>query len=288
MTPRTGRPRLWTAGVVSLAVLAACAPGAAPSVPSVPSASPRDAYGLGGGAQVRSGDRAVVVVQGSAAEAERYLRLAERAVAQVSAVVPWKRGPLVVEVPSSQAALERVLGVAAGAESGVSAVSTSLPGTDDPHVFVNPDVLDTLNQQGRQIVLTHETTHIATGVDANASMPLWLVEGFADFVALRNVELPLATTAGRILARVRKSGPPSVLPTRDDLDPRHGGSEAAYESAWLACRLLAADGGVARLVTLYDRVQSGRPLDAALRALYGFGTDGLTHRWQRRLAAWAH
>ena len=46
----------------------------------------------------------------------------------------------------------------------------------------------------------------------------WLLEGFADYVALRDVDLPLSRTAGQIIAQVRNDGVPAQLPSRVDLD----------------------------------------------------------------------
>ena len=38
---------------------------------------------------------------------------------------------------------------------------------------------------GKQVVLTHETTHVATRADTTAATPLWLSEGYADWVGYR-------------------------------------------------------------------------------------------------------
>ena len=37
--------------------------------------------------------------------------------------------------------------------------------------------------------MSHEAVHVATEA-ARSTMPLWLLEGFADYVALRDVDLP--------------------------------------------------------------------------------------------------
>ena len=53
--------------------------------------------------------------------------------------------------------------------------------------------------------MSHEATHVATGA-ALSTMPTWLLEGFADYVALAHVDLPVSVTASQILGQVRKHG----------------------------------------------------------------------------------
>jgi hypothetical protein len=52
--------------------------------------------------------------------------------------------------------------------------------------------------------------------------------------------------------------------------------------------LLADRGGERALVGLYDDVDAGRDVDAALRQHFGLTETSLTILWQRRLAALAH
>jgi hypothetical protein len=150
-------------------------------------------------------------------------------------------------------------------------------------VFVNPDVFDPLGVHGAQVVVTHETTHVATDA-ATSPAPTWLVEGFADYVALSSQRLPLTTTASRIGALVRRSGAPEHLPGAQQFAVGAPHLEARYESAWLACRLLARVGGQQALVAFYRDVDAGRPVAVALRAQFGFGPAGLTRRWRSVLS----
>jgi len=158
-------------------------------------------------------------------------------------------------------------------------------------VYLNPAQFERYNRQGQLILLTHEATHVLTGVVDNTAMPLWLVEGFADYVALRDVRLPLPTTAKQILARVRRHGPPARLPTAADFDAA-GRSDSAfgaeYEASWLACRLIAQRSGRARLVALYRAVERGEPIAAVFRRDVGASVAAFTRLWQRRLSAWSH
>jgi hypothetical protein len=232
----------------------------------------------------------LVLVDGSARVLERYARLADRAVPVVRRVLPgWRRG-LVVEVPASPEALDETLGAEPGEYAGIAAVTTTVDGSLAPsapvHVFVNPDVFGSLKAEGAQVVMSHEVTHVATDA-VRSRTPLWLLEGFADYVALRDVDLPLSVTAGQIIREVRKDGAPLRLPGAPEFDTQTTHLGSAYEAAWLACRLLAETGGEQDLVGLYRRASRGDAVDAVLRDLYGFGEKEFTRRWRSELEALA-
>ncbi len=141
------------------------------------------------------------------------------------------------------------------------------------HVFVNPDVYDGLEPVGGQVVISHEATHVATGAPLTSGVPLWLLEGFADYVALHDVDLPITTTAGQIIQQVRTDGAPDHLPGQPEFDQADAHLGAAYESAWVACLVLADAGGQDALVRLYERRLAGsgarRAAPQAVRAHRG-------------------
>ena len=216
---------------------------------------------LSGPVQVRRSARSMVVVDGSAEQAGRFAALARRAVPQVRRVLPGWPGGLVVEVPASQAGLDAALGAHPGDYDGIAAVTTTVDGSrsrrSPSHVFINPQVFDPLRPRGAQVVITHEATHVATDA-ATSAAPIWLVEGFADFVALSSQRLPLTTTAARIIALVRRSGAPGHLPGPREFRAGAKALEARYESAWLACRLLDGAGGDRRAGRLLPGDGPGR------------------------------
>jgi hypothetical protein len=166
-------------------------------------------------------------------------------------------------------------------------VTTTADGSLTPgapvRVFVNPSVFDKLKQRGAQVVMSHEATHVATGATF-ASMPTWLLEGFADFVALDAAGVPVRVAAGQILARIRKSGLPKGLPTSADLEPTANGLGATYEEAWLACRFLAHEFGTARLVRFYHRVSDGASATEAFRSELATTERAFVARWRADLA----
>ena len=219
-------------------------------------------------------------------------------------MLPGWGGHLVVEVPATEQRLESALHADAGQYAGIAAVTTSVDGSCRPvrrhrgchhlvdgsssrrspvHVFVNPQTFLPLKPDGAQVVLTHEATHVATSA-ATSTSPTWLVEGFADYVALRAQRIPLRTAAARVIALDRTSGVPAHLPGDDDFATGAPHLEARYESAWLACRLLADTAGPGALVAFYRAVDGGQPVGPALQTHVGFGLRGLTERWRTLLA----
>jgi len=238
---------------------------------------------------VERNSRALVMVA-EQSRAPELLSLAGRATADVKKVLRRWRGKLVVEVPGSEGDLERIVGAEDNAYQAIAAVTSTADGSLDPsspaHILVNPTVFDRLGDEGAQIVMSHEATHVATSA-ALSSMPMWLLEGFADYVALAHVDLPVSMTASQILATVRRSGPPSRLPVARDFDPRNEALGSSYEAAWLACRYVGERYGEKRLVGFYDAVDGGLPVDAAFRQLLDTDQREFTAQWRsylRRLA----
>jgi len=248
-----------------------------------------DPLWLGGPLAVRR-TTGVVVAGKDAATVDRVYRMTVRA---RSAVADAIHTPVraVVEIPATASALDRTLGADEGDYAAIAAVTTYVGKDGGPrtpvHVFVNPAVLGGLSPSGAQLVMTHELTHLATDA-VHAKSPLWLLEGYADHVALRGTSLPLTRTAGQIGARVRKDGVPKSLPAATEFDAHATHLGAVYEAAWRITEVLAAAGSEATLLELYRRTAAGEPVGTALRALYGFGEEELTRRWQedlRRIAA---
>lgn len=243
---------------------------------------------LQGAVSSRSTDRALVLTTGPERALDGYLDQAVEAVEVVRGALGGDPR-LVVEVPDSSAALHRAVGVTGDQYDAIAAVTTSADGSLAPgsplHVFLNPEVYDGLGPAAGQVVMSHEAVHVVTEAPFAQSVPLWLHEGFADHVALRDVELPLATTAGQIRQRVREDGVPDALPSRVDFDAEGHHLGATYEAAWLACEVLATRGGEDALVGFYEAMLDGGDLDEELRRRFGWTTADLTDAWQQRLRA---
>jgi hypothetical protein len=241
---------------------------------------------MSGPLTVRRGADSLVLIADES-DADRYERLARKAVPAVSRVVTDWEGRLVVEVPANRDALERALDVEPGYYQQIAAVTGTADGSiaeDAPvHVFVNPEVFDILGASGQEVVLQHETAHVA-GDGPTSRAPTWLVEGFADYVALRDTDLPLSVTAAQIRDQVRAKGPPDALPGPEDFDTRGPHLGAVYESAWLACVVLAERAGDQAFLEFYEDVSAGEPVSRELRRSFGWSTGELARAWRKRLS----
>ena len=231
----------------------------------------------------------LVMVDGPQNEAEAIARRAVRGIGVVQRVLPDWSGPVVVEVPAAAADLDETLGVASGTYAGIAAVTAAVgdPSDNDGpvHVFVNPDVTDGLRRAGAQVVMSHELVHVATDAVRRPVEP-WLLEGFADYVALRDTRLPDRVTLGRAIATARRDGVPDALPTAADFDTRAGDLQARYEEAWLACRIIVERLGEQGLVQLYEDAVRGQDTRDNL-ASDGLPMRDLSALWRAELAGLA-
>ncbi|MFA6577369.1 MAG: hypothetical protein WCS84_18245, partial [Nocardioides sp.] len=247
---------------------------------------------MAGPATVRRTPDVLVLVSddGRAAQgvAKRYLTLGLAALPVVRRVLPRWGGGLVLEVPSTQAELDRTLAAEPGEYAGIAAVTAAPDLSNAPgapvHVFLNPAELDRLRSLGAQVVVSHEATHVATDATSSQSVPQWLLEGFADYVSLRDVDLPETRAAAQVIEQVRQDGPPRALPGAVEFDASRGHAGAAYEAAWLACRVLAERGGERSLVRFYEELGAGVPLARALKDSFGWTEAELLRAWQARLS----
>ena len=133
------------------------------------------------------------------------------------------------------------------------------------------------------MVLAHEVTHALTGA-ATVDMPLWLAEGFADYVAISAVNVPVRVSARLALRSAARSGVPKQLPRQAAFGLTGSQLEASYELAWLAVRSIAERHGDAALLSFYRRVVAEpSKLEAAARAELGIGIEQVTQQWRRDL-----
>ena len=238
--------------------------------------------------QVRRTASRVVMVAGDRRDLARYDRLAREALPVVRRVLPDAEAGLVVEVPRSAAALDAALGADEGSYAAVAAVSTSPDGevTDSSpvHVLVNPEEMARLDRVGAQVVMSHEAVHALTDAPTSRA-PLWLVEGFADYVALRDLALPDTRLAAQAVEQVRQEGLPEALPGPAELGVGAPYLGASYEAAWLATREVARAGGEDALVRLYRRAGRGEDVETLLEEVAGLSSEELVRRWRAELSS---
>jgi hypothetical protein len=242
---------------------------------------------ISGTADVRRTDDVVVLVADGAVSLRPLVAGSERALVGARRVLGDRAGQLVVEVPASIEALHAALGQPAGTYDAVAAVTASADGANVPgtpvHVFINPEVFREQGPVSAQVILSHEAVHAVTATPTTSGVELWLLEGFADYVALRDVDLPVSKTAGQVIEQVRADGVPEALPSRLDLDTQAHHLGAAYEASWLVCVTLAEHGGEEALVAFYEAVVGGADLDAELRRRFGWTIEDLTRAWRDKL-----
>ncbi len=238
-----------------------------------------------GRVRVVRGAHSLVLGLGTTAALRGYARAADRAVPEVAHA--WGSGwpgKVVVEVPASLDQMAALLDAKPDDYRGIAAVTTGEAGgsADAPadRVIVNPAAFGELSAFGRQVVLTHETTHVATRLSTDAHTPLWLSEGIADWVAYRDAGRPAADIAPELAADVRAGRLPARLPSDADFRSTAAGLAQSYEGGWLACRMIADQWSPATLTAFYRSVAKGGTLDSRLRASLGIGTTAFTARWQ--------
>lgn len=230
----------------------------------------------------RSSDVTVIAIDGGEDDVDAF-DLARRAARTVREVVPDAAGRLTVVVPADAATAADVLGRPTRAVTPIAAVSTALGGVQgSPAIVVNPDLFGGMDGRAQRVVMAHEATHVLTGV-VRRNIDLWVAEGFADYVALRNDRAPLSVSAGQILRRVEERGAPKRLPTAEDFDESTHGLSTVYEAAWMAFRMLGERHGDAAVRGFYADVVAGESVAAAAQEWFGATIAGITADWRRYL-----
>lgn len=228
----------------------------------------------------RSGGVTTVAVDGGAPalDVRRWARTAAREVRGLAA-----RQQLVVVVPPDAATAAALVGQEADAIAQVAGVTTTLDASEEAGgptaVVVNPEAFASMDDRAAQVVMTHEAVHVVTGAATSVAEP-WVVEGFADWVALRDDTAPLDVSAGQALEAVRADGAPAALPTSEDFSSASHGLGATYELAWLVFRVLDERHDDAAIERFYRACLDGTGVDAALRAELGTTIERLTRDWR--------
>ncbi|MFJ8543281.1 hypothetical protein ACIRFH_14915 [Streptomyces sp. NPDC093586] len=248
-----------------------------------------------GPVRVVRGEHSLVLGVGQSTGALRgYADLADRAVPAVSDAWDgdWARR-IVVLVPRSLEGMAGLLGSPASSYRGIAAVTTGETGGREhapaDRIIVNPDAYGLLGGLGKQVVLTHEATHVATRVHTTAATPLWLSEGYADWVGYRAVGRAPSQAASELARAVAEGRVPGALPTDEDFGFT-GEADAlarAYEGGWLACRMIADRWGEDRLDAFYRAVgahdERAGAVEEAMRDVLGTTPEEFTARWREYL-----
>lgn len=246
--------------------------------------------------RVVRGEHSLVLGAVGRAELRRIAGRADTAVAAATRAWPEAR-PLrtVVLVPASLRDMAELLDGDVATYTGIAAVTTGPPEGEPGEwrrVVVNRQAYARLSDRGRQVVITHETAHVATRAHTRPSTPLWLSEGMADWIAYRGTGTEPVAAAPTLAADVRDGELPRRLP-RDAHFGFDGGSHAlgtAYEGSWLACRMIADRWGAAGLAEFYvavgeAEVSQNAAVDRALEDVLGTDREEFIRMWRLYLRA---
>jgi len=125
--------------------------------------------------------------------------------------------------------------------------------------------------------LRHELTHVVTaaaGESAFGTLPAWLDEG----TAVYSQEDP-GGFQDAIEGAISRGNVLSVRSiTSSPGDP--GKVNLFYGQSWHLVKYLIDTYGEARFADLFATIKSGKRIDAALQAVYGFDQDGLEDEWR--------
>jgi len=249
-----------------------------------------------GRVRVVRGDDVLVMGTADPAALRSFADQGDRAVGRVTKVwgAKWPRRAVLV-VPRTEAETGKLLMRSDGLDQ-IAAVTTGelsdegsgVAGND--RVVINPAAFSRLGVSGQRVVLTHEMTHVAVRSSTSAPVPIWLSEGFADYVGYQGVGLGRRTVAADVLALVRQGEGFTGLPIAEDFDPTRTTIAPAYSAAWLACSLIADRYGRPALVQFYQAVatsDAGDPetaLTQAFSSVLETSEPAFTQTWLDYLA----
>jgi hypothetical protein len=180
--------------------------------------------------------------------ASRVSGLLDASVREVTDIldITWAQRVAVV-VPATDSELVSLVGPAFADMAGVAIRDGS-----GQRVVLNRVRAAALSDVELGVLLRHEITHVATRDLTSDSAPLWLVEGFADWVAFRGTGLPLRQAAPLLKPDV------SALP----VDFGGSGRDLAYQQAYSIMVYLESRLGERGVVDFFLRHASLSAVDA--------------------------
>ena len=210
----------------------------------------------------------LVIGNAPVAALSNYLTLADAAHTRIAGI--WGSAlpgvviaPATVEQLAAQLQRSDVKGLDQVAALTDGPLAKGSPATSD-RVYVNPQAFGRLTEDGRRVVVTHELTHVTVRGTTTRPVPIWLSEGFADYVGFTGVSLKPRTVAADLLVRVRAGTGPTRLPVEGDFDPSQGVIAPTYNAAWLAVTRMAQAHGSQKVVAFYRAVAGDLAVDPSI------------------------
>jgi hypothetical protein len=250
------------------------------SLPSGIGGQPWDA----GPVTVASSRRVTGVFSASKDDAGRVLKLAEQALDRVAAVRPggWIGKVFVVAVRDrgvfdayfdNAERVGQVAAIAVPHYADVHGWRSSAPYVATRIIFNPNELTENSVQLGDD--LTHEFTHAAMAPVTTGWTPTWLVEGFAEYVSYKGIQI--SQTALRRALR-------GVATTDLTTGAKFYDEPMNYLIAWLACRMISERFGQPKLIALYEAFQTTSSEDVAIGRVLGISRADLVKQWQEYVA----
>ncbi|WP_439664307.1 hypothetical protein ACSHWB_24445 [Lentzea sp. HUAS TT2] len=180
--------------------------------------------------------------------ASRVVALVDPSVREVADIldIGWGRRVDIV-VPASETELVSLVGPAFADMAGIAIRDGS-----GQRVVINRVRASALSDVELSVLLRHEITHVATRDLTSDSAPLWLVEGFADWVAFHGMGLSLRQAAPLLTSDV------SALP----VDFSGPGRDLAYQQAYSVMVYLESGLGERGVVDFFLRNAATSAVDS--------------------------
>jgi len=155
-------------------------------------------------------------------------------------------------------------------------------------IVLNPALIGRMSASTRRIVLRHEMTHVAARASTVDGAPMWLLEGFADYVGYRDSGLQPQEAAPELVRVLRSGDPPKGLPAAAEFVGGSSRIDLAYQLAWSAALYVVDLAGEDGLVKLYRMIASDTSQDDAtvrdaMRAVLGVDLDTFVAGWLQSL-----
>jgi hypothetical protein len=236
---------------------------------------------------------------GSEPMAGRLAQELDGAVAAVSALwgTAWSQRVALV-LPDSPEEMKSLVGQGFPVESVVAVsvadrVDTGRRQVAGQRVVLSPNGSRALSVASLRVVLRHEITHVAARADTVDGSPMWLLEGFADYVGYRDSGIDLAQGAPNLFEEVKRAGPPQDLPEDKAFRSQGRDLDLAYQQAWSVTKFVAERYGEPMLLALYRKLAAAGPVsvtvtDELLRSVLGLDRAALIAGWQQYLLDTIH
>ncbi|MEU0879639.1 hypothetical protein ABZ345_13625 [Lentzea sp. NPDC005914] len=181
--------------------------------------------------------------------AARVLAVVDDSVSGVANIldISWSRRVDVV-IPASESELVSLVGPAFADMAGIAIRDGA-----GQRVVLNRVRAAALTPLELRVLLRHEITHVATRDQTSDSAPLWLVEGFADWVAFHGLGVSLRQAAPLLTSNV------SALPT----DFSGPGRDLAYQQAYSIMAYLESRVGERGVVDFFLQHASRSAVDVS-------------------------